>query len=136
MSTSELVRPEESAILPDEIVSTGRMAGLLCGATVSVSAFLLFLVQPILGKIILPWFGGSAGVWTTCLVYFQASLLAGYLYAHCVRRYLRSERQVQIHILLLAASLLLLPILPSNSKTVSGTFSLWERRCRLRSWVG
>ncbi|HEX4381582.1 MAG TPA: fused MFS/spermidine synthase [Myxococcales bacterium] len=91
------------------------MGGLLCGATIFLSAVLLFLVQPILGKIILPWFGGSAGVWATCLVFFQASLLAGYFYAHCLRRYLKPRWQVIVHAALLLASLLLLPIVPSTS---------------------
>ncbi len=88
-------------------------AAWLFGAAIFLGAFLLFLVQPILGKIILPWFGGGAGVWAACLLFFQASLLAGYAYAHCLRRYLSPKWQVQVHILLLAASILLLPILPS-----------------------
>src|SRR5215831_210445 len=53
---------------------------LLFSATVFVSAFLLFLVQPMIARIILPWFGGTASVWTTCLMFFQFTLLAGYLY--------------------------------------------------------
>src|SRR6185295_18923443 len=53
---------------------------LLYAATIFVSAFLLFLVQPVVAKQILPWFGGSAAVWTTCLVFFQTALLAGYTY--------------------------------------------------------
>src|SRR3974390_1469753 len=55
---------------------------LLYGLTVLVSAFLLFQVQPVIAKIILPWFGGSAAVWTTCLLFFQMVLLLGYPYAH------------------------------------------------------
>jgi hypothetical protein len=51
----------------------------LYGATIFLSAFLLFLIQPIFAKLILPWFGGSSAVWTTCLVFFQTALLAGYL---------------------------------------------------------
>lgn len=90
-----------------------RAAGLLYGATIFLSAFLLFLVQPIIGKIILPWFGGSAGVWAACLLYFQASLLVGYAYAHGLRRFLSLKLQVRIHLLLLAGSIALLPILPS-----------------------
>ena len=57
---------------------------LLYAVTIFVSAFLLFLVQPIIAKQILPWFGGSAAVWTTCLVFFQSALLAGYAYADFV----------------------------------------------------
>ena len=55
---------------------------LAYACTIFLSAFLLFAVQPMIGKIILPWFGGSAAVWSTCLLFFQAALLAGYLYAH------------------------------------------------------
>jgi hypothetical protein len=87
---------------------------LLYAATILLSAFLLFEVQPMIGKIILPWFGGSASVWSTCLLFFQASLLAGYLYAHCSTRYLKPRRQALLHLALLAASIALLPILPSE----------------------
>ena len=59
---------------------------LLYAFTIFVSAFLLFLVQPVMAKQILPWFGGSATVWTTCLVFFQAVLLLGYAYADLVVR--------------------------------------------------
>jgi spermidine synthase len=86
---------------------------LLFACTIFLSAFLLFEVQPMIGKIILPWFGGSAAVWSTCLLFFQASLLAGYLYAHCSTRYLKPRHQATLHVLLLGASLALLPILPS-----------------------
>ncbi len=86
---------------------------LLYAVTILLSAFLLFEVQPMIGKIILPWFGGSASVWSTCLLFFQASLLAGYLYAHCSTRYLKPRQQAVLHLALLAASIALLPILPS-----------------------
>jgi SAM-dependent methyltransferase len=83
--------------------------------TILLSSFLLFLVQPILAKQILPWFGGSAGVWTVCLVFFQVLLLLGYAYAHWLtRRGLRS-RQFLLHIALLLISCLALPIVPSVS---------------------
>ena len=61
----------------------------LYACTVLLSAFLLFLVQPIMAKLILPWFGGSAAVWIVCLVFFQTLLLLGYLYAHGITRLLR-----------------------------------------------
>ena len=54
--------------------------------TVFLSSFLLFQVQPIIGKYILPWFGGSPAVWTTCMLFFQVALLAGYGYAHLASR--------------------------------------------------
>lgn len=75
------------------------------------SAFLLFLVQPIVAKQILPWFGGSAAVWTTCMVFFQSALLGGYAYADWLaRRPMR--RQAWLHGLLAAAGLAALPIVP------------------------
>jgi SAM-dependent methyltransferase len=84
----------------------------LFALTIFASAFLLFLVQPIIAKEILPWFGGSAAVWTTCLVFFQAALLAGYAYADAVARRLTLRHQAMLHGALLVASLLALPIVP------------------------
>lgn len=83
-------------------------------ATIFISSFLLFLVQPIIAKQILPWFGGSAAVWTTCLVFFQSALLAGYAYADLTTR-LGPRRQALLHVLLLVASLACLPIMASSS---------------------
>jgi spermidine synthase len=82
--------------------------------TIFLSAFLLFLVQPIIAKQILPWFGGSAAVWTTCLVFFQSVLLAGYAYADLTHR-LGLRRQTLLHIVLLIASLATLPILAADA---------------------
>ncbi len=86
---------------------------LLFASTILLSAFLLFLVQPIIAKQILPWFGGTSAVWITCLVFFQVVLLAGYTYAHVITRRLSPRRQSQLHIALLLVSLLFLPIVPS-----------------------
>ncbi|MGH6623356.1 MAG: fused MFS/spermidine synthase, partial [Burkholderiaceae bacterium] len=86
---------------------------LLFASTILLSAFLLFLVQPIIAKQILPWFGGSSAVWTTCLVFFQVALLAGYAYAHGLTRRLSARTQARVHIALLIASLAFLPIIPS-----------------------
>jgi len=85
----------------------------LFALTIFASAFLLFLVQPIVAKQILPWFGGSAAVWTTCLVFFQSALTAGYAYADVLARRLSPARQALVHSALLAASLLALPIVPA-----------------------
>jgi SAM-dependent methyltransferase len=84
----------------------------LYAATTFFSAFLLFLVQPITAKQILPWFGGSAAVWTTCLVFFQTTLLLGYAYSDAVARRLSPRWQVGLHVTLLALSCALLPIVP------------------------
>ena len=83
------------------------------GLTIFLSAFLLFQVQPLIGKMILPWFGGSAAVWTTCMLFFQLVLLLGYFYSHWVTRFLTPSRQSLTHGGLLLVSLLLIPISPS-----------------------
>ncbi len=87
----------------------------LLAATISLSSFLLFLIQPIIGKQILPWFGGAAAVWTTCLVFFQLVLLGGYAYADWSTRRLSPSRQALLHGALLALSLLTLPVLADAS---------------------
>jgi len=88
---------------------------LLYALTILVSAFLLFQVQPIIARTILPWFGGSSAVWTACLLFFQSVLLLGYLYAHWLYRRVSSRLQALAHILLLVASLAMLPISPGPS---------------------
>jgi hypothetical protein len=81
--------------------------------TIFIGAFLLFQVQPLIGKFVLPWFGGGPSVWTTCLLFFQVVLLAGYAYAHFTTRWLKPRAQVLVHLGLLAAALALLPITPA-----------------------
>jgi spermidine synthase len=85
---------------------------MLFAATVLLAAFLLFQVQPIIAKLILPWFGGSAAVWTVCVLFFQLLLVAGYLYAHWLVRGVGARAQTLVHIALLAAGVAALPILP------------------------
>jgi hypothetical protein len=80
--------------------------------TIFLGAFLLFLIEPLFAKLILPWFGGSAAVWATCLVFFQSALLLGYLYADATIRRLVPNRQSILHLGLLLVSLLWLPIAP------------------------
>jgi hypothetical protein len=82
----------------------------LFAGTIFTSAFLLFLVQPLIAKQILPWFGGSAAVWSICMVFFQAVLLAGYAYSDWVTRHLRVRMQAALHVGLLLASLAFLPL--------------------------
>ncbi|HJS77230.1 MAG TPA: fused MFS/spermidine synthase [Burkholderiales bacterium] len=87
---------------------------MLYVATIFLSSFLLFLVQPLIARLILPWFGGSAAVWTTCMLFFQALLLAGYAYAHLLARYSRRRLEPLIHSVLLVAAVATLPIAPSE----------------------
>ncbi len=94
-----------------EDAQKGRRATIfLFASTILVSSFLLFLVQPIIAKQILPWFGGSVGVWTTCLMFFQLALLGGYAYSDISSR-LKPHVQFSIHVVLLVASLASLPII-------------------------
>src|SRR5687768_6915055 len=89
--------------------------------TVLLSACLLFLVQPLIAKIILPWFGGTSSVWSAALVFFQVSLLAGYGYAHLLTTYSRARTQVVIHSSLLLLACLMMPILPDEAwRTTTG----------------
>lgn len=85
----------------------------LFAVTIFTSAFLLFLVQPVVAKQVLPWFGGSAAVWATCLVFFQTTLLLGYAYADLVIRKLSPRGQLRVHAVLLVVSLVSIPIVPA-----------------------
>src|SRR5437762_4522518 len=77
-----------------------------------ISAFLLFQVQPLISKFILPWFGGSPAVWTTCMLFFQSLLFCGYAYAHLTTRFLTCRWQAIVHVVLVAAAIAMLPIKP------------------------
>ena len=83
--------------------------------TIFVSAFLLFQVQPLIGRFILPWFGGGPSIWTSCMLFFQILLLGGYLYAHLISVKLKPRTQVMTHLSLLAMSLVFLPIAPGDT---------------------
>src|SRR5690606_24111509 len=86
-----------------------RNDGLLYGAAVLTGAALVFQIQPIAGKLLLPSYGGGASVWTTCLFFFQAMLLAGYSYAHALARIRDARRQAALHAVLILLSLTFLP---------------------------
>ena len=87
---------------------------LLFGFTIFLGAFLLFSLEPLIGKRILPWFGGSAAVWCTCLVFYQSALLAGYVYARSISRTIGAKKQAWIHCAILFVSLTLLPVGPGS----------------------
>ena len=89
--------------------------------TIFTGAFLLFQAQPLIGKYILPWFGGAPGTWTTCLLFFQVLLLGGYAYAYASTRWLQLRAQALWHLLLLLAALALLPITPADSWKPDGS---------------
>ena len=93
---------------------------ILYATTIFVSAFLLFQVQPLIAKLILPWFGGSAAVWTTCMLFFQVLLLGGYVYSHALMGIRQPARQRLVHCILLGICLLVLPISPDVSWKPTG----------------
>jgi len=90
-------------------------------ATIFLSSFLLFLVQPLIARLILPWFGGTAAVWTTCMLFFQTLLLAGYAYAHAANARLSPRAQAIVHSSLLGLAFVTLPIAPSEGWKPLGT---------------
>lgn len=102
---------------------TARRTGILFAVSVFVSAFLLFQIQPLISKAILPWFGGTPGVWTTCMLFFQLLLCAGYSYAHLLTSKLPPRWQGLLHSGLLITSLAFVSILPSFEWKPSGTES-------------
>jgi hypothetical protein len=110
---------------------------LLLPVTIFLGAALLFLIEPLFAKLILPWFGGSAAVWATCLVFFQSALLLGYLYADVTTRHLTPIRQSILHIALLLASLLFLPIAPHSSwRPQPGSDPAWRILALLTASMG
>jgi len=122
-----------------------RCGGVNHACTVLVSAFLLFQVQPIVSKFILPWFGGSPAVWTTAMVFFQGLLFAGYAYAHLSGRWLSPTAQAWLHCLLIVAAIGLLPIAPDASwkpagigdgQPSDGPGPAWHIVCLLAATVG
>ena len=109
---------------------------ILYAATIFLSAFLLFQVQPLIAKVILPWFGGSAAVWTICMLFFQLLLLAGYVYSHAYVR-MRIPARRTIHIALLAAAAATLPLAASAAwKPSGGEDPTWRILALLVTSVG
>ena len=93
---------------------------MIHAATIFLSSFLLFMVQPLIARLILPWFGGSAAVWSTCMLFFQALLVAGYAYAHLLASMRRPRLEALVHFTLLAAAVVALPIAPEASWKPAG----------------
>src|SRR5450631_481614 len=100
--------------IPARAEREGAWLAVNFALTVFVSAFLLFQIEPLISKFILPWFGGSPAVWTTCLLFFQVVLFCGYGYAHLSTRYLAPRVRVVVHCVLLVGAVLLLHVAPGE----------------------
>src|SRR5262249_22659545 len=98
--TSGKVRMAAQAEQSESTASKGVLA-LVYALTIFTSAFLLFQIQPMISKAILPWFGGTPAVWTICLLFFQSLLFAGYAYAHFTNAWLRPRQQAFVHTLMI-----------------------------------
>ena len=110
--------------------------GLLHVGTIFFSSLLLFLIQPVMGKLLLPRFGGGSGVWTTAMLFFQVGLLLGYLYAHWMSR-MAPGAQAVIHVSLLAASCLLMPVSVWKTAPLSaGAAPEWQIAILLQTSIG
>jgi hypothetical protein len=100
------------------MLSSIRLRPLLYAIAIALSAALLFVIEPAAAKALLPEFGGSAGVWIACVLFFQVTLLLGYLYTYVLTRTLPAKAQAVIHIALLAACVWLLPWHPPMAHAV------------------
>ena len=80
----------------------------LFAISIFLSAFLLFQIQPMIGRFILPWFGGTPAVWSTVMLFFQVLLTGGYAYAYWLIGRVKQERQIIVHISLIAFAIILL----------------------------
>jgi SAM-dependent methyltransferase len=114
---------------PARTRTSSRLEWLLFAATATLSAFLLFLVQPLVAKHILPWFGGAPAVWNVCMAFYQSALFAGYLYAHLLITRVPSSRQIWVHGALVVAALAALPVLPDASWRPAGDAAPGIRIC-------
>ena len=110
---------------------------ILFSSTLLISAALLFYIQPMVGKMVLPFLGGTPSVWNTCMVFFQGILLLGYCYAHASIKFLGVKKQSILHLLVLLLPTLVLPIgfgeatsPPTESNPIP--WLLWQ----LLIWVG
>ena len=114
-----------------------RLATAVFGLTIFLGAFLLFQSQPLVSKAILPWFGGCPAVWTTCMLFFQTLLFGGYLYAHLLQSRFTPPVQVTVHLAVVVAALVLLPIMPGAVwRPTDGSNPAWRILWLLTCTVG
>jgi hypothetical protein len=125
LATAPAPTPVSAPPAEPEIATRQGGAGVIAAYAVTIftSAFLLFQVQPLISKFILPWFGGSPAVWTAAMLFFQVALFGGYLYAHLTSTFLKPRGQFVLHMCLLAAAgalALYTQISPSESLKPTG----------------
>src|SRR5437667_3784970 len=120
-------RVHETASGVNPISATARIRVPILATTLFASAFLLFVCQPMVGKMVLPYLGGAAAVWTTCVLFFQAMLLAGYVYAHLLGRASDVRKQIVTHAFVLLLPFWFLPMAfkGDSSESWSQHPSLW-----------
>ncbi len=105
----------------------GIMIPVIFTATIFLSASLLFFVQPLFAKIVLPQIGGAPAVWTTAMLFFQSVLIGGYLYSHLITRYLPVPAQIAVHLVLWASALYFLPLaIPEGWRYDAATPAVWQ----------
>ncbi len=111
----DVVEPQGEPHPPRGLTPAIPLSVIPYAFAIFLSAFLLFQVEPIIARYILPWFGGTPAVWTTCMLFFQVSLLAGYAYAHLLASHLSPRSQALVHLSLVVCSLVFLPITPGDA---------------------
>ena len=114
-----------AAILGPRAYASTRQITWLFAATTFTASALVFLVQPMSAKMLVPKLGGSAAVWNACVLFFQTSLLLGYLYAHVTTRWLGERRQAMAHLLLMMAALAFLPLTLGDGSPPAGSDPVW-----------
>src|SRR5688572_16214076 len=109
---SSLAGPAECPARGGSAVAFSDASGLamLFATALFISAALLFVMEPMFAKMVLPRLGGSPAVWNTCVVFFQATMLAAYTYAHVAGRWLPLRWQTMVHVALIGAAGLILPV--------------------------
>lgn len=129
-------RQEASSQCPATSEARGTQVAWFALTTL-LGAFLVFQVQPVISKCVLPWFGGTPAVWTTCMLFFQVLLFAGYLYAHLLREWFSPRGQAVVHLVLLSVAAWTLPIAPSDAwKPTGGESPTWYLLWMLAAHVG
>ena len=125
---------ETSMPIADRAAPSGRTVAILFTVTIFLSASLLFFVQPLFAKLVLPKIGGAPAVWTTSMLFFQTVLIGGYLYAHVLTRHVPVRWQLPVHVALWAAACLFLPLAVPADWQYDPKAPPYFRRCGSLPW--